>query len=487
MGKYNEQLPTDDLTPEQLLAIAVETALKIRWRIKFTSDAGFVAYTENGGHAWNGEITFKIDDFKANIECVSIGGELNDWGRNKDTVQRFLKDFSLLKSVFTKEELHQKYKKLEKEFVPAYEDPLKPVVNRPIQNLNGFFSFFKPAKDYYITPILINLNLLIFIIMVATGINVFKPATESMIIWGANIKTLTLEGQWWRLLSSCFIHFGIFHIVLNMFALAFIGSWLEPYLGKVKFIIAYLLTGIAASLASLWWHDFTISAGASGAIFGLMGIFIAMLTTKLIEPDLRKGLLTYVSLYAGYSLINGLLKGGVDNAAHIGGLLSGILIGYAYVPGLKKPNRQQLNRLSTVAVVVITVLASALTYSALSKSDTFIYEKGMRKFYDLEKASLEYYHISNDTTTSAKLFILKNHGIVYWERNAKLIKQLDQLDLSDNIHIRNNKLIRYCGLRIRSYQLTYKKIEESTDKYDRELTVIEREIVDIIKDITSKK
>ena len=123
---------------------------------------------------------------------------------------------------------------------------------------------------------------------------------------------------------------------MNMYALLYIGVLLEPILGRSRFISAYLLTGLTASITSLWWHDLTISAGASGAIFGMYGVFLAMLTTNVIEEAKRKALLTSIAIFVGYNLIYG-LKGGIDNAAHIGGLLGGLVIGYASILSLKKP------------------------------------------------------------------------------------------------------------------------------------------------------
>ena len=116
----------------------------------------------------------------------------------------------------------------------------------------------------------------------------------------------------------------------------YIGLLLEPRLGTIRFLGAYILTGIAASITSLWWHDLTISAGASGAIFGMYGVFLAMLTTNLIEKSARKALLTSIGVFVFYNLVNG-MKGGIDNAAHIGGLVSGLLTGYAFYPSLKRP------------------------------------------------------------------------------------------------------------------------------------------------------
>ncbi len=142
---------------------------------------------------------------------------------------------------------------------------------------------FKPAKDYFITPIILNINLFIFLLMAMMGVSMVQPDSGSLLTWGANYGPLTLAGEWWRLISSCFLHIGVVHLLMNMYAFLLIGAQLEPRLGKLRFSVAYLLTGIIASGTSLWWHRHTISAGASGAIFGMYGVFLAMLTTWRTE------------------------------------------------------------------------------------------------------------------------------------------------------------------------------------------------------------
>ncbi|MGQ7945150.1 rhomboid family intramembrane serine protease [Flavobacterium sp. WC2509] len=193
-------------------------------------------------------------------------------------------------------------------------------------NLKETFDFLIPREGFYITPILINLNLIIFILMVFSGLGFVSFKGNDLLEWGANFKPLVANGQYWRLLTSTFLHGGIMHLVSNMVGLYIVGLFLEPILGKTKYLISYLLTGIIASLASIWWHEATVSIGASGAIFGLYGFFIASLLLKVFPPQLSKGFLSFSLIFVGYNLIMGLM-GGIDNAAHIGGLLSGFIMG----------------------------------------------------------------------------------------------------------------------------------------------------------------
>ena len=202
-------------------------------------------------------------------------------------------------------------------------------------DIKEMLDFFIPKEGFYITPILINLNLLVFIAMVIAGFGFVSFKGEDLLSWGANYKPVTSNGQWWRLLTNTFMHGGLMHILANMYGLLFVGIFLEPLLGKKKYLLIYLTTGILASVASIWWYDATVSVGASGAIFGLYGFFLATLLLKVFPPDFGKAFLTSTLVFVGFNLLMG-FTGGIDNAAHIGGLLSGFVIGLIMSKQLKQ-------------------------------------------------------------------------------------------------------------------------------------------------------
>lgn len=193
----------------------------------------------------------------------------------------------------------------------------------------------KPKEGYFITPILIYLNMGIFILMVIMGLGFFSFRGQDLLNWGGNFGPLTKEGEWWRLLTSIFLHGGFMHLLSNTIGLLFVGIFLEPLLGRKRYLTVYILTGILASAASIWWYSATISVGASGAIFGLYGVFLALLLAKVYPPDFAKSFLISTAIFVGYNLLMG-LTGGIDNAAHIGGLLSGFVVGLVLVPALKR-------------------------------------------------------------------------------------------------------------------------------------------------------
>lgn len=204
---------------------------------------------------------------------------------------------------------------------------------------SGIIGVLTPQRGHLATPILLDLNILLFIVMALMGADFSSFELPGLLSWGANYRPLVLEGEYWRLLTSVFLHGGLQHLIVNMLALLFIGLFLEPVLGAWRFILSYLLTGLAGSLVSIWWHPDTVSVGASGAILGMYGVAIALLVTDLLPVKLKRTSLLCFVAYVSYGLLGG-LAANIDNAAHLGGLLSGICIGLLLYPGLnaKKEN-----------------------------------------------------------------------------------------------------------------------------------------------------
>lgn len=207
-------------------------------------------------------------------------------------------------------------------------------------DLKETFSFFLPRKGFVVTPLLMDLNILIYLIMMLAGLGLVSFGGEDLLRWGANFRPYTTSGEWWRLLTSVFLHGGIMHLAANMTGLLFAGLFLEPLLGTKRYVLLYLLTGVLASCASLWWHPATVSVGASGAIFGLYGCFLSLLLCGVFPKEVSKPFLLSTLFFVGYNLLMG-LAGGIDNAAHIGGLVSGLIIGFSLVPFLKRSVQEQ--------------------------------------------------------------------------------------------------------------------------------------------------
>jgi rhomboid protease GluP len=145
---------------------------------------------------------------------------------------------------------------------------------------------------------------------------------------GANYGPAVREGQYWRLVTSMFLHGGFFHLALNGWALFQLGSLFETWLGSPRLLLVYFATGLAGSLASAWFTQ-APSVGASGAIFGLMGALIAFLLRRraALTPE-GKSILMQLVAWAAINVYFGLSDPQIDNSAHLGGCAAGLLLGF---------------------------------------------------------------------------------------------------------------------------------------------------------------
>ncbi len=209
-----------------------------------------------------------------------------------------------------------------------------PPTEKPAYHPGSLRDVLTPREGYRVTPILLIINVLIFGAMVLSGVDFMRPTGEALVQWGANYTPLTRAGEPWRLLTACFLHIGVIHLVVNMMSLRYLGMQIEPLLGSWRFLLAYLVTGLTGSLGSLWWHKMAISAGASGAIFGIEGVLLGLVMTNLFTAQVRGALLKSTLSVVGVNLVIG-LSIGADNAAHIGGLLGGVVLGLGFYGGLR--------------------------------------------------------------------------------------------------------------------------------------------------------
>jgi membrane associated rhomboid family serine protease len=195
------------------------------------------------------------------------------------------------------------------------------------------------------TAVLVTINVGVWLWQVLSGVPWAHPSSVQLLHWGADMPALTLTGDWWRLATSMFLHGGLLHLALNMVALAFTGPRTEDEFGAPRMLAIYLAGGLLASCASTTWFTvhhlsasaarqhaglLSVSVGASGAVMALLGALLAAALLGLPykgnpEParTIDKGLLQVIVVNVGL----GFFVHGVDQAAHVGGLVGGFLIG----------------------------------------------------------------------------------------------------------------------------------------------------------------
>ena len=333
---YNDKLHLPGLSKTEILILALEASQKLEWNIEEVTPEGARFEVPFNMYSHGEEITFTIksgSDGEVAVRSQSSSVQFVDYGKNRKNIQKLRETMEEIKTSLTPEELAQKAKDFEEECNRPLTEEEKAYLEEE-KKRNSFWSFFIPRKGFIATPILIDLNILVFIVMIASGVGIMSPSTLSLLKWGADFGPLTLTGDWWRAVTCNFIHIGAFHLLMNMYAFMYIGLLLEDLIGSRRMFMSYLLTGLCSAVFSLYMHGETISAGASGAIFGLYGIFLAFLFFHRIAKEQRKALLTSILIFVGYNLVYG-MKAGIDNAAHIGGLLSGFLLGIIYVCSYK--------------------------------------------------------------------------------------------------------------------------------------------------------
>lgn len=210
---------------------------------------------------------------------------------------------------------------------------------------------FKPKKPI-ITVSLIIINVIVFILMYIFG----KGSQDAftLIKFGAFQKDLILGGEYYRLITSAFLHIGIFHLLFNCYALYVIGRQLESFLGKIKFLIIYLVSALCGSLMSMIF-PISISAGASGAIFGLLGslLYFGYNYRVYLGTVLKSQIIPLILI----NLIFGFMMSGINNAAHIGGLIGGILITMSLGIKYKSKKSEQIN-----GIVLLSLFLGFLIY-----------------------------------------------------------------------------------------------------------------------------
>jgi rhomboid protease GluP len=193
------------------------------------------------------------------------------------------------------------------------------------------------------TGVLIAINVGVWLLQIVNGVSPSGASSRALIAWGGDLPLYALTGDTWRLLTAMFLHGGIVHLALNMYVLAFTAPQVEYEFGTGRMLAVYLAGGLVASCASVFWAAaratpmnpvplLTVSVGASGAVMALFGSLLAGLVLptprfahlpKHLQPGINKGLIQAVAINIGM----GFMIKGVDNAAHVGGLLGGVLLG----------------------------------------------------------------------------------------------------------------------------------------------------------------
>ncbi|MBX9669532.1 MAG: rhomboid family intramembrane serine protease [Candidatus Obscuribacterales bacterium] len=235
----------------------------------------------------------------------------------------------------------------------------------PARNI---FEILKPwsiQTGFPATKAVIAINFAVFVAMcvASRGMAILLPSIGLMIDWGGDYAPRTFDGQWWRMFTCMFLHFGLIHVAVNMWALWDLGSAVERLFGTKKFVVIYLISGLCGSALSLLWNPDLCCAGASGAIYGVLGAVVGVFKGHENEIDkieffkAGKSIATFILL----SLVFGVVAG-FDNAAHIGGLVSGFVLGWILAGKRSAIALYGGTALTCAVFVALVILATTLPF-----------------------------------------------------------------------------------------------------------------------------
>ncbi len=214
------------------------------------------------------------------------------------------------------------------------------------------FSYKVPIVTYIIMAICI----VLFIMM-----EVFSGGStngSTLLKYGANLDVLVKEGEYYRLFTCMFLHIGIMHLACNMYSLYVVGREVESLFGKIKYIIIYVLSGIFGSIMSIAFTHNTISAGASGAIFGLLGalLYFGIHYRTYLGDAIKRSVIPIIVI----NLLIGFFSEGIDLAAHIGGLVGGVLV--AMMVGIPDKSKTKDIINGTILTIIYLIFISYLAF-----------------------------------------------------------------------------------------------------------------------------
>lgn len=248
------------------------------------------------------------------------------------------------------------------------------------------------APRTWVTYGLVALNVFVWMLTVAFGSGVFQGSAEQLVAWGGNTASEVQQGEWWRLVTATFLHSGILHVTMNMAGLYAMGQMVERIYGHRLFALIYLGAGLLGSAASLHFSaQKVVSVGASGAVFGVAGALLIAVShhRKQLPLMFGKQMVSGIGFFILYSLVQGLLTPGIDNAAHAGGLLAGMALAlilperFDQAQFARKVKARTLLASVFIIVAVIGVTSSA-PQAPFDLSDSFkssaALGRGMEKF-----------------------------------------------------------------------------------------------------------
>ena len=318
-----------------------------------------------------------------------------------------------------------------------------------------------------VTPALVVINLVVFLIMVAAGVGVLSPNGLELLDWGADYGPKTTGGEWWRLLTSNYLHAGIIHIAFNMWILVDVGRRVERMVGSFGFFVMYTVSGLLGSIASIAYDPSTVSVGASGAVFGIFGCLLGVVVRQkdTLELSALKPIGRNALIFIGYNAVFAFQVEGIDVAAHLGGLAAGFICGLVLALPLEISAKAKRNvralALIGVGTAVTVVLANVLPGEMADYLGEF------SRFVNAEQEVIAVESDAIAKVQSGELLdgqyaeIISERILPTWSEAVERFEMVDLSHVSADQREVHSRLVSYGHLRAEGWQLMEEGLVEN--------------------------
>lgn len=257
------------------------------------------------------------------------------------------------------------------------------------------------------TAALVLANGVVFAAMLWAGAGLWHAPNDVQLAWGANFAPATQAGEWWRLASAMFLHFGLLHLAVNLLALVESGRFVERFYGSYRFLALYFFAGLSGNLLSLVVRgSHGISGGASGAIFGVFAglLWVLWRYKSALHPREYRWLLGAVAGFTAVNFVLGSWIVGIDNAAHLGGWLAGMMAAIMLDPAREGAVARLRPVVAALACLWLGVLIVRLPPPAYDWHDELSARQEIRHFLEIESRIGERWQALRDTKAGERSF-----------------------------------------------------------------------------------
>lgn len=463
-AKMERTINFNSLKSDQIMVMSLEVINNLGWHIESFDTNTICAYTKFSYYSIKEKFTLSISDGSITISSRCTYLQAYDFGKNERNINIFVKEFARLNEDISLIELNRLIFKYSHSYMVKFEeneDYLQYTIKSPKVSLS-----------------IIGISSLVFIIMAFFGISIIEPNVESLIGWGANFSTKTLNNEYWRLVTSNFIHIGLFHLLVNMAALYFIGKVLESLISKVQFITVFLSSGVLGNLICMYWGHNVINIGSSASIFGLLGLFFGFYTSKHISYKIKRAFEISMVIFVSYNIIFGMQEG-ISNVANVGGFFGGVLCSYILHISLSTPKSFVLRCLTLLIIAASTLSFSYYTIVCKPK-DINVFESNLSKVYKLESEALKVFEGLESKSSKDLMNEIDSIGINNWNESLEILKKNNTLHLPVKAKNKNSLLIKYCNLRLKYYKLMYETVKYNTKENKKKLSQYKSEINEVL-------